>query len=281
MSTKIDWADETLNPQGWGCFGPGGTHDNPQPCSYCYAKRMASRMMRTCELCNQFIPHYHPEVMEMPYRWKKPRKIFWQSMGDLFHPHTPDWLIQGVLAVVEANPRHTNIFLTKNPKRLQEFNPWPPNCWVGTTVTNQADADERIPWLLQVDAVVRFVSHEPLLSKIYLAKSIPCSDCDGSGYLGVCRNGKKQSCERCGGDEDSLGHGIEPGISWAIIGAMTGPGAVKPEPEWITSLVGQYRAAGVPVFLKDNLHGLVGLPWKSPGRLLHADQPWPQEFPSA
>jgi hypothetical protein len=76
----------------------------------------------------------------------------------------------------------------------------------------------------------------------------------GSGYLGVCRNGKKQSCERCGGDKNSLGHGIESGISWAILGAMTGPGAVKPEKKWIYSLIDQYQSAGVPMFLKDNLN---------------------------
>ena len=219
--TKIEWCDETLNPQGWGCYGPGGTHDNPRPCNYCYAKRMASRMMRTCELCNQFIPHYHPEVMEKPYRWKKPRKIFWQSMGDLFHPHTPDWLIQGVLAVAEANPRHTNIFLTKNPKRCQEFNPWPANCWVGATVTTQADADERVPFLLRVNAPVIFVSHEPLLGEIEIKQ-----------YLGVVPYSK---------------------INWAIIGAQTGSGAVKPDPAWVQGLIGQCRAAGVPLFLKDNL----------------------------
>lgn len=227
--TKIEWCDKTLNPQGWGCFGPGGTHDNPRPCSYCYAKRMAARMLRTCELCNQFIPHYHPEVMEWPYRWKKPRKIFWQSMGDLFHPHTPDWLIQGVLAVVEANPRHTSIFLTKNPRRLKEFNPWPANCWVGTTVTNQADADERIPELLKADALVRFLSVEPILSEIKLRKTEAAVD--------------KEWAPRW-----EFGH-----IDWVIIGAQTGPGAVELKTEWITNLGQQCRHAGIPIFLKDNL----------------------------
>jgi protein gp37 len=177
-------------------------------------------------------------------------------MADLFGDWVSDvWICHILNQIVRPGySHHTYQFLTKNPQRLKDFNPWPSNCWVGTTVTNQADADERLHWLLQVDAPVLFVSHEPLLSEIYLAKSIPCADCDGSGYLGICQNKKKQSCERCGGDEDSLGHGIEPGISWAIIGAQTGPGAMRPDNEWVSGLIRQYRAAGVPIFLKDNLY---------------------------
>lgn len=249
MPSKIEWCDETLNPQGWGCYGPGGTPVNPQRCSYCYAYRMASRMLRTCELCNQFIPHYHPEAMRKVRQWKKPRRIFWQSMGDLFHPHAPDWLIQGVLAVVEANSRHTHIFLTKNPRRLQEFNPWPPNCWVGTTVTNQADADERIPWLLKVEAPVKFVSHEPLLGPVNVMEGLPGPE----KYFGAISLPffKKQADYKY--------------INWAIIGAMTGPGAVKVDACEVAALVNEYHDAGVPVFMKNNL--------KSPmGRLI-------QEFP--
>lgn len=253
MTTKIEWCDETLNPQGWGCYGPGGTPDNPQRCSYCYAYRMASRMLRTCELCNQFIPHYHPEAMAKVRQWKKPRKIFWQSMGDLFHPHTPDWLIQEVLYTVKIDLRHTHIFLTKNPRRLLDFNSWPSNCWVGTTVTNQQDADERLPWLLKVEAPVRFVSHEPLLGEIDLY-SVP------KGYFKIPQGQSKGplfGIRRC-----------LPKINWAIIGAMTGPGAVKPDPGWGRRLIDQYRAAGVPVFCKDNLEMPVGM---------RRIQEWPHE----
>jgi len=232
-------ADETINPQGWGCYGVGGTPEAPKICfgGKCYAKREADRHRSQCDLCNQFIPHWHPERLEKPLHWKKDRKIFWQSMGDLFHPCTPDWQIEAVLNVAEETPQHTHIFLTKNPTHLVAFNHRIKDCnaWVGTTVTNQAD-DWRIVELLQVDAPVRFVSHEPLLGATGVSEGLP-------------------------GPERLLGPIPHPFfkqkyryIDWAIIGAMTGSGAVKPKPEWVQGLLDQYRAAGVPVFLKDNLH---------------------------
>jgi protein gp37 len=250
MPSKIEWCDETLNPLGWGCYGPGGTPEDPQPCSYCYARRMAiGHPFRDCDLCKQFIPHWHPEQLEKPMRWKKPKKIFWQSMGDLFHPWTPWEQIHEVRKVVNFTPQHTHIFLTKNSKRLRDFNPWPKNCWVGTTVTNQADADERLPWLLQVEAPVRFVSHEPLLGAIrmlYRWLSDPRPHC--------------KSLE-LGSPKTTLTGGVD----WAIIGAMTGPGAVKVDACMVAALVNQYHDAGVPVFMKNNL--------KPPmGRLI---QEWP------
>lgn len=137
-------------------------------------------------------------------------------MADLFGDWVPEAWIRSVLVSVRKSPRHTFQFLTKNPKRLKDFNPWPPNCWVGTTVTNQEDADERVPWLNRADASIKFISHEPLISQI------------DNGLI------------------------FYP-VHWAIIGAMTGPGAVKPQTEWVQILIDQYRAAGVPVFLKDNL----------------------------
>ena len=253
MPTKIDWSDEMINPLGWGCYGPGRTPENPKPCSYCYAMRIAHRGMRDYDLCRQFIPHWHPEMLDKPHFWKKPRRIFVQSMGDLFHPSTPQFQIELVLAMAKALPRHTFQFLTKNPKRLKDFNPWPANCWVGTTVTGQADADERLPWLLQVEAVVRFVSHEPLLGAIDLTNYLPpefCLNCNNTGYPWI----------ECGNEHSGYDYRYtcecktQKYVDWAIIGAQTGPGAVKPKLEWVQGLIDQYRAAGVPLFLKDNLN---------------------------
>jgi len=236
MPSKIEWTDEALNPLGWGCYGPGGTPENPQPCSYCYARRLATRSLRDCDLCRKFIPHWHPEMLDKPHHWKKPRRIFVQSMGDLFHPTTFEFQIELVLAQAKTCPRHTFQFLTKNPKRLKDFNPWPSNCWVGTTVTNQADADERLPWLLKMDAAVKFVSHEPLLGDMVV-----------DHYLFEDEFGNR--------GQHFVGDYKIPfdGIKWAIIGAMTGPGAVKPKNQWVQGLIDQYRAAGVSLFLKDNL----------------------------
>lgn len=125
----------------------------------------------------------------------------------------------------------------------------PVNCWLGATITNQEDAEERIPELLKAQAKVRFVSVEPLLGPVDLRKYIlGCCHLCGSpqwntgGPLG-------RHCCRC--DDDAY----YPGINWLIIGAMTGPGAEahQPESEWVQSLIDQARAAGVPVFLKKNL----------------------------
>lgn len=222
--TKIEWTDYTWNPV-TGCWGPGGTAEKPKRCSYCYAERVAQRfnndrMNPRGPRKEPFPPEFHFYRLDQPHKVKKPAKIFVCSMADLFGDWVPDRWIRDIINVVLNCPHHTFQFLTKNPKRLKDFNSWPSNCWIGITVTNQADADGRLPWLLQADAPVKFVSHEPLLSGL---------------------------------DRESLG-AYRGQIDWAIIGAMTGPGAVKPQPEWVQGLIDQYRAAGVPVFLKDNLN---------------------------
>ena len=238
MSTKIEWCrnedgspGETINPLGWGCYGPEGTPESPKICSYCYAKRMAHRGVRGCDLCRQFIPHWHTEQLEKIRHWRKPRRIFIQSMGDLFGDWVPDGQIEQVKVEAIHNPHHTFQFLTKNPKRLKDFNPWPANCWVGTTVTNQADMNKRLEWLMQVDASVRFISHEPLLGKIDVATPY---------------NRAAQILS------NRFIHYGRP--NWVIIGSMTGPGAVRAEDEWVDGLISQYQAALVPIFLKDNLY---------------------------
>ena len=235
--TAIEWTDYTWSPL-TGCFGPGGTQEKPNRCPYCYAEKIAKRFPRNFNRwhLDSFIPSFKPERLDQPGKVKKPSKIFVCSMADLFGDWIPtDW-ITAVLEQVYRNPQHTFQFLTKNPKRLRDFNPWPSNCWVGTTVTNQADADERIPWLLRVEAPVRFVSHEPLLGDMVV-----------DHYLFEDEFGNR--------GQHFVGDYKVPfdGINWVIIGAMTGPSAVKPDPAWVQGLIDQYRAAGVPVFLKDNL----------------------------
>ena len=237
--TKIEWTDFTWNVV-TGCWGPGGTAEKPNRCPYCYAWKISARFgggrilsgnMKGHEHHDPFSPTFHPERLSEPAKVRKPSRIFVGSMTDLFG----DWVyaqwimrVRDVASIVA--PWHTYIFLTKNPKRLQKFNPWPANCWLGTTVTNQADADERIPWLLQVDAPVRFVSHEPLL-------------------------GRTDIWQYLGGGRDPIGPAYGGrGIEWGIIGAMTGPGAVKPTYEWVSELLHQYHEAKVSVFLKNNLY---------------------------
>jgi protein gp37 len=231
--TKIEWTDYTWNPV-TGCWGPGGAAEKPNRCQYCYAGRIANRFHDRYPDIDPFAPTFYHDRLSQPAKVKKPSKIFVVSMGDLFGDWVPDeWIFQ-VGAVAYDNPHHTFQFLTKNPARYQEFNPWPANCWVGATITNQVDADERVPELLKADAAVRFVSHEPLLGPIDFSL----------------QNFNKMTLEgREWGKATSF-------IQWAIIGAMTGPGAVEVRWAWVQGLIDQYRAAGVPVFLKDNLHWL-------------------------
>jgi len=242
--TKIEWADWTWNPV-TGCWGPGGTLEKPNRCSYCYAHKIANRF----HPCNYkgddpFAPTFHPDRLSEPAKVKKPSRIFVCSMSDLFG----DWVfaqwimrVRDIAAIVARH--HTYIFLTKNPKRYQDFNSWPDNCWLGTTITNQADADKRIPELLKADARVRFVSCEPLLSKIDLRRP-------GTGDLSAATATRRE----CPGMETQTGQ--QGALSWIICGAMTGPGSQKhqPKPWWVQSLIDQCRGAGVPLFLKDNLH---------------------------
>lgn len=248
MPSKIDWCDETLNPQGWGCYGPGGTPERPQRCWYCYVERQArGPYVPDCKMCRTLIPHWHPERLEQPWRWRKPRRIFWQSMGDLFHECSPPWQIEAVLKVVQATPQHTHIFCTKNPARYQKFNPWPDNCILLTsiTVTGLSQKEEgRLDDLLKADCRVRGLSLEPLLGPVILEDFCPILGPPyiRRNYLRVIHN------PVTGIDERSR-------IGWLIIGAYTGKGACRfvPDPAWVQSLIDQGRAAGLPIFLKDNL----------------------------
>lgn len=254
--SKIPWCDDTVNPQGWGCYGPGGTPWEPKPCWYCYSRDFAARHLRECPLCRSFIPHWHPEQLAKPRRWRQPRKVFWQSMGDLFHPWTPAWQIEAVLAVVRATPQHTHIFCTKNPARYAKFNPWPGNCVLLTTITGlpqlKREESQRIGDLLLrarrwSREVIFGLSIEPLLGPINLEKvsyhlgegsfviGPVLGDCDGRTFSPRGANGK--------------------GINFLIIGARSGRGSKRhqPDPALVQSLIDQARAAGVPVFVKGTL----------------------------
>ena len=223
----IGWCDYTWGPV-TGCWGSGGTAEKPNRCPYCYAEKVANRFYPVpgvgdmiAKNKDPFQPWFHPDRLNQPAKVKKPSRIFVCSMADLFGDWVPATWIMKVLEVVHQNPRHTFQFLTKNPKNLIDCNPWPANCWVGTTVTNQDDMNERVGYLLNADARVRFISHEPLVGRI------------------------KQS--------QAWWNKVSPLLHWAIIGAMTGPGAVRPEVDWVHDLGAQYKAAGIPIFIKDNV----------------------------
>ena len=228
MPTKIDWCDETVNPLGHGCYGPGGTAENPKRCSYCYAYKLARRNLRGCDLCKQFIPHTHFEQLDKLQKWKTPKNIFIQSMGDLFHDAIPDEWIQEVFEAFEEAPWHNYLFLTKNPDRY--CNPWfgtflhnrsqelLNNIWLGATATNGAEFDHANECFGKMYGdCAMFISVEPLLGKV----TIP-------------------------------DHWVNRFFDWVIIGEQTNP-IVEPDSEWTARIMDDCRNYKIPVFLKKPL----------------------------
>jgi protein gp37 len=191
-TTKIEWTDVTWNPV-TGCL---------HGCQWCFARRLAETRLRgRCGYPSDepFRPTFHENRLGEPLERKKPAKIFVSDMGDLMGRWVDKTWIQRVLDVVWLSPRHTFQFLTKNPSRYAEFEPYPSNAWLGTSIESQ-DKLGRLEIIKQVKATVRFVSIEPLLSDI------------------------------------NVDFG---GLQWIIVGGMTGPKAVKPKPVWVENILAQ------------------------------------------
>lgn len=208
---------------------------------------------------------FHVDRLEQPLRWKKPRRIFVNSMSDLFHEDIPDMILDRIFAVMALCPHHTFQILTKRPERMLKYlavgdgqlcrrwgmaaqalevvkknmmtwvpvfrgvdpMPWPlPNVWLGVSVEDQKTADERIPSLLGTPAAVRFVSYEPALGPVQIQPYMP----------------------------NPLWNNIEswkqPELDWIIAGGESGPNARPSHPEWFRSVRAQCQAAKVPFFFK-------------------------------
>jgi len=171
--SRIEWTEVTWNPV-TGCtpISPG--------CENCYAKRLATRLKGRCGYPEDepFRVTMHPDRLSEPLSWKKPRHVFVCSMGDLFHDDVEEGFLCRVFDTIMAAEQHTFLVLTKRPKRMRDFfkrcihGTWN-NLWIGVTAENQKTADERIPILLQIPAVVRFVSCEPLLGPVNLELYLP------------------------------------------------------------------------------------------------------------
>ena len=215
-NSKIEWTEATWNPV-TGCtkVSPG--------CDHCYAETFAERWRGVSghHFENGFDVTLRPERLEQPLHWRRPRRIFVNSMSDVFHEAVPDDFIARMFAVMAECPQHTFQVLTKRHGRMRAlltrlvFKP-PPNIWLGVSVENQRWADIRIPALLATPAAVRFLSCEPLLGPVDL----------------------KLADERDGC------------LHWVIAGGESGPGARPMHPEWVRSLRDQCRVAGVPFFFK-------------------------------
>lgn len=250
--TKIQWCDATWNPV-------TGCSPVSEGCANCYAARMASRFRQVHGgHFSQIL--MHPERLDQPLRWKKPRRIFVSSMGDLFHEGVSDAWFSRIISVIAAAQQHTFMVLTKRPeqmllsiRRFYEFGrktPILPNLWLGVTAENQEQANKRIPILLQIPAAKRFVSIEPMLGPVNLndltANLKPkCgrSLCDYFSAL----NGSEYDPQ---GNPKYCNPGTFNSLDWVIVGGETGPGARPMHPDWARSVRDQCQAAGVPFFFK-------------------------------
>jgi len=177
----------------------------------------------------------HSDRLNQPLKWRKPKRIFVNSLSDLFHEDVPDAVIDGVVDVMCQADQHTYQILTKRPERMLAYAESRElraldHVWLGVSCENQATADARIPILLQTPAAVRFISAEPLLGPV-----------DLDGYLG-------DDLAIAEYEYGSFQYG--QGLDWIIAGGESGPGARPMHPDWARSIRDQCRAAGVPFFFK-------------------------------
>ena len=166
--TAIEWTDDTWNPA-------TGCDKVSEGCDNCYAETIAKRFAGSRAFPDGFAVTLHPDRLEHPLHWRKPRRVFVNSMSDLFHDAVPDDYIESVFIVMAHAPQHTFQILTKRPGRMRswmqararrtERGPLP-NVWLGVSAENQRWANIRVPVLLDTPAAVRFVSAEPLLGHI-------------------------------------------------------------------------------------------------------------------
>ena len=257
--SRIAWCEATWNPA-TGCTKLSAG------CKFCYAKHQAWPRLAAIPTSIYYGREFedvrtHPERLDQPLRWRRPRMIFVNSMSDLFHESIPDEFIEEVFAVMALAHNHIFQVLTKRPERMREFlsteHRWVtiegraqrmyndrtgedpglwlsvklplPNVWLGVSVENQETADERVPILLNTEATVRWLSCEPLLDRVDLEAWLDW-DCTGDLLNGPCE--------------------FHAGIDWVVVGGESGVNA-RPMPDGAaTLLLEQCREHEVPFFFK-------------------------------
>jgi protein gp37 len=163
MSSKIEWTEATWNPV-------TGCTKISEGCRYCYAEKLALRLraMNNPRYVNGFDITLHHDVLSDPLKWNSPKKVFVNSMSDLFHENIPINFIEQVFKIIKIADHHIFQILTKRSERLLELAPhlsWPDNLWMGVTVESEEFA-YRISHLRQTPAKIKFISFEPLLNNI-------------------------------------------------------------------------------------------------------------------
>lgn len=214
VQSGIEWTDATWNPvRGCTKISPG--------CKHCYAETFAERFrgVKGHPYEQGFDLRLVPEKLGEPLRWRTPKMVFVNSMSDLFHDAVPEEYIEAVAKVMVSAKWHTYQVLTKRSERLREllnsrlsFAAEQAHIWWGVSVEDRKFGLPRIEDLQNADAIVRFLSVEPLLEDI--------------GKLDLA------------------------GISWVIVGGESGPGARPIKREWVINVRDQCRRTGVPFFFK-------------------------------
>lgn len=237
--TKIEWADRVWNPT-------TGCTKGSEGCRNCYAERLAGRFWGERKFSEV---QCHPDRLDLPHHWRKPQRIFVDSMSDLFHPDVPDEFIWDVWNKMDHDWRHTFMILTKRPERMYQWAKYYvteldcgeyPNIWLGVSVEDQKTADERIPLLLQTPAAVRFVSVEPMLGAVDMELAVR-TNCGVYSYNSL--TGENWPFTMRSQDDGEK-------LDWVICGGESGPGARPMHPDWARSLRDQCQAADVPFFFK-------------------------------
>lgn len=290
-ATTIEWADRVWNPV-TGCTKVS------QGCKHCYAETIANRFFArqypAIEDERDFgrgkEPYLRPRVftdvathadrLDAPLRWRKPSRIFVNSMSDLFHEDVPDEFIAAVFGIMASCPQHTFLILTKRPERARSWfaalasaaalvsdgdgevrwcikhldqhitrsfhcvlPAWPlPNVHLGVSVEDQATADQRIPILLQTPAAVRWVSYEPALGPVDFTDIVVGRGSGSEHHI----NALSMEDDNIEDDEEYSGACLD----WLVVGGESGPKARPCRVEWVRAAVDQCRDAVVPVFTK-------------------------------
>ncbi|MFH2026699.1 MAG: phage Gp37/Gp68 family protein [bacterium] len=221
--SRIEWTGSTWNPV-TGCDRVSAG------CKNCYADRMAKRLqaMGVEKYRNGFDVTLHPDVLEEPLKWKKPRMIFVNSMSDLFHKEIPFEYIAQIFSVMNRAEHHLFQILTKRPKRLVQLSHklnWTDNIWMGVTVENDKFVS-RIDDLRKTDAKIKWLSLEPLLGPI---ENLQLKN-----------------------------------IDWVVVGGESGPGARPIKEEWILDIKNQCNTQKAAFFFKQ----WGGIHKKKAGRIL-------------
>lgn len=208
-ATSIEWTDMTWNPV-TGCTKVS------QGCKHCYAARMAKRLkaMGTERYANGFDVTLHEDLLNAPLLWKRPRRIFVNSMSDLFHEQVPLEFIRRAFETMRTCDWHVFQILTKRSERLLELADklqWPCNVWMGVSVEDMR-VIKRVEHLAAVPAQVRFLSCEPLIGPLH---DIPLA-----------------------------------GIDWVIVGGESGPMARPMEEAWVEDIRDQCGRQRVAFFFK-------------------------------